>query len=483
MDSLAGTIARSSDGLDDLTEEQTPQGAVTYTYDLAGRRLSMAAASQATVKYAWDNASRLIGITQGTASVGFSYDAANRRTQLTLPNGMVLAYSYDNDSHVTGMTWNLGTTQLGNLTYGYDADGRVTVKGGSFAQVNLPAAATGNTFNADNAMTAFNGAALTYDANGNLTSDGTYTYTWDARGHLSTLAGTNVAAYQYDAFGRRTQNTLNGLMTQYLYDGLNPVEEFDGTSPPNPTATMLTGLGIDRIFPAHRLEGTLSYLTDMLGSTMALADSSGALDTTYTYDPFGNVTVNGADTNPYQFTGRENDDTGLYYYRARYYSPTLQRFVSQDPIGFRAGDPDLYGYVKEYPISASDPLGLSGYFLRFFVDIGAGFEVGTNPDGTWFATVDFGFGEDVAAGYDANATSPGYGQNGPSSCSIGSFAGAGVHIGALDLGLGGETGTDFGQNGAAPYSSSGPSATVSGPLTSGVEFGGSAGGRIGFAGP
>ena len=65
IDSIARTIARSYDGLDDLTEEQTPQGAVTYTYDLAGRRLSMAAASQATVKYAWDNANRLTGITQG----------------------------------------------------------------------------------------------------------------------------------------------------------------------------------------------------------------------------------------------------------------------------------------------------------------------------------------------------------------------------------------------------------------------------------
>ncbi len=267
VDSIAGTIQRAYDGLDDLTEEQTPQGAVTYTYDLAGRRLSMAAASQATVKYAWDNADRLTGITQGTTSVSFSYDAADRRTKLTLPNGMVLAYSYDSDSHVTGMTWSLGTTQLGNLSYAYDADGRVTVKGGSFAQVNLPAAATGNTFNADNAMTAFNGAALTYDANGNLTSDGTNGYIWDARGHLSTLAGTNLAAYQYDAFGRRVQNTLNGVMTQYLYDGLNPVEEFDGASPPNVTATMLTGLNIDEYFQRADSSGTLSYLADMLGST------------------------------------------------------------------------------------------------------------------------------------------------------------------------------------------------------------------------
>ncbi len=181
-------------------------------------------------------------------------------------------------------------------------------------------------------MTAFNGTTLTYDADGNLTNDGTNSYIWDARGHLSTLAGTNVAAYEYDAFGRRAQNTINGLMTQYLYDGLNPVEEFDGASPPNATARMLTGLNIDEYFERTDSSGTLSYLTDMLGSTMALADSSGALDTNYTYEPFGATTVNGSSGNPYQFTGRENDSTGLYYYRARYYSPTLQRFVSQDPM-------------------------------------------------------------------------------------------------------------------------------------------------------
>ena len=112
MDSLAGAIVRAYDGLDDLTEEQTPQGAVTYTYDLAGRRLSMAAASQATVKYAWDNADRLTGITQGTTSVGFSYDTSDRRTKLTLPNGMILAYTYKADSHA--VTWSLGGVTSGS---------------------------------------------------------------------------------------------------------------------------------------------------------------------------------------------------------------------------------------------------------------------------------------------------------------------------------------------------------------------------------
>ncbi len=434
---------------------------------------------QTQVSYSWDNANRLIGITQGSTSVAFQYDNANRRTQLTQPNGIVVAYAYDADSRVSGMTWTLAGNQIGDLEYAYDGDGRVTSKTGSMAATGMPAAVSGNTFNADNGMTAFNGTAMSYDANGNLTSDGTNTYTWDARNHLSAIAGQVAAGFVYGPLGRRMSKTINGTATSFLYDGLNPVQELQNGSP---SANMLTGLGIDEYFQRIDSSGAEDYLTDALGSTLALADSSGTLQTSYTYEPFGNTTASGASsTNPFQFTGRENDATGLYFNRARYYSPTFQRFVAQDPIGFRGVTANLYAYVNQDPISAVDPLGLSGYFLRFFVDVGAGFEVGTNPDGTWFGTVDFGFGEDVAAGYDPNATSPGYGQNGPSSCSIGTFAQGGIHFGGADFGFGDETGTDFGPSGAAPYSSSGPSASASGPVSSGIEFGGSAGGRIGFS--
>lgn len=65
-----------------------------------------------------------------------------------------------------------------------------------------------------------------------------------------------------------------------------------------------------------------------------------------------------ASTNPHQFTGRENDATGLYYYRARYYHPTLQRFIAEDPIGFLGGDVNLYAYVRNAPLVLLDPLGL-----------------------------------------------------------------------------------------------------------------------------
>jgi RHS repeat-associated protein len=140
-----------------------------------------------------------------------------------------------------------------------------------------------------------------------------------------------------------------------LYDGLNPVQELQAGSP---SANMLTGLGIDEYFQRSDSSGASSLLTDALGSTLALADSSGAIQTSYTYEPFGNTTASGASsTNPFQFTGRENDGTGMYYYRARYYSPSLSRFVSEDPLEYGGGDADLYEYAQGDPTDHSDPRG------------------------------------------------------------------------------------------------------------------------------
>ncbi|MGB8414048.1 MAG: RHS repeat-associated core domain-containing protein [Candidatus Binatus sp.] len=100
------------------------------------------------------------------------------------------------------------------------------------------------------------------------------------------------------------------------------------------------------------------YPADTLCSALALTDSSGTSQTSYTYEPFGNTTASGvSSTSSYQFTGRENDGTGLDYYRARYYSPTFQRFIAQDPIGFLGGDPNLYRYVGDNPANDRDPSG------------------------------------------------------------------------------------------------------------------------------
>ena len=99
------------------------------------------------------------------------------------------------------------------------------------------------------------------------------------------------------------------------------------------------------------------------GGTVALTDATGAVAKTYTYEPFGETTAVGADTtNSFQYTGRRNDGIGLYFYRARYYSPFLQRFIREDPIGF-VGGPNLYAYVSSSPTNFRDPTGTQAQVL------------------------------------------------------------------------------------------------------------------------
>ncbi len=357
VDSVTGTITPTFDGLNRVTEEQSSQGTVNYAYDTAGRRTSMTVAGQTAVDYSYDNANRLTGMTQGTStSASFAYDNANKRTSLTLPNGVVVSYGYDSASQLTGLTYTNGSTTLGNLIYSYDLAGRRTSMGGSLAQQELPAAISTTAYNANNQLTTWGTASLYYDANGNMTSDGTNSYVWDARNHLASMNLGGVT-FEYDGYGRRVGKTTITGTTNYLYDGANPVQELSGTTV---TANLLTGSGVDERFTRTDSSGTANYLTDALGSTITLTNSSGSTLASYAYEPFGKTTVTGGSSaNTYQYTGQVNDGTGVYFYRDRYYNPGLQRFVSEDPIGI-AGGINLYAYVTNDPVGLFDPFGRDG---------------------------------------------------------------------------------------------------------------------------
>jgi YD repeat-containing protein len=226
-------------------------------------------------------------------------------------------------SRLIGQTYTGPSGVLGDLTYSYDATGNRLTTRGSFARSGLPTSIPATSYDGANQQLTFGSVAQTFDANGNLLTQtdatGTTTYTWDARNRLTALTGPTVSAtFTYDALGRRTTKTINGQSTSVLYDGLDAVQE----SGPEGDASYLRTLGIDEALSRTDGNGTLTYLTDALGSTLALADSSGAASTTYTYAPFGETAVSGLpSSSPFQFTGRENDGTGLYYYRARYYDP------------------------------------------------------------------------------------------------------------------------------------------------------------------
>jgi RHS repeat-associated protein len=145
-----------------------------------------------------------------------------------------------------------------------------------------------------------------------------------------------------------------------VFDNVNVIQEQNAGG--TVTANMLVGLGVDDTIRRSDSVGSRDLLSDVLGNTIELADTSGNLQTHYSFEPFGVTAVSGSTSaNSVQFTGRELDSTGLYYLRARYYNPRLQRFIAEDPLGFGGGDTNLYGYVGNRPTIFTDPFGLQMY--------------------------------------------------------------------------------------------------------------------------
>jgi RHS repeat-associated protein len=199
------------------------------------------------------------------------------------------------------------------------------------------------------------------DANGNTTSKtdstGTTNFTWDYENRLTQVtlpAGT--VNFKYDPFGRRIYKSSSAGTSVYAYDGDNLIEETSSSGAAVARYTQTEN--IDEPLAMFRGGGTSYYHLDGLGSVTSLSNSAGALAQTYTFDSFGNQTASsGSLTNPFRYTGREFDtETGLYFYRARYFDPATGRFLSEDPIGFRGGL-NLYRYVKNQPTRYVDPTG------------------------------------------------------------------------------------------------------------------------------
>jgi len=243
-----------------------------------------------------------------------------------LPNGIVGTYGFDSADQLTSLAYAKGSTQLGDLAYTYDAAGQRITQSGSLARLLMPS-----------------------NPAGSLAAWASASYTWNARNQLVSTSWGN-STFAYDALGRRKSRTVNGTTTNYLYDGVNPVTVN--------SSLMLTGLSVDDYF-ARVSSGTVtSFLTDALGSTLALTDASASTTASYSYGVYGNASKTGTDDTPFQYTGRENDGAAnLYYYRARYYNPTFGQFISADPLGL-AGGINAYAYADGNPVSNTDALGL-----------------------------------------------------------------------------------------------------------------------------
>jgi RHS repeat-associated protein len=204
----------------------------------------------------------------------------------------------------------------------------------------------------------------TYDANGNLTSDGTKTYVWNALNQLVEVkeGTTTVATFEYDGKGRRTEKTADGVTRAYIYDVEDIVEErISGSS--SDTIRYYHGARIDE--PLARKDSSdvvTYYLADHLGSVVQETSESGSVSLEREYDPWGQL-LQGSTTSGYGFTGREWDaEVQLNYFRARYQDPATGQFLREDPI-WTPGS--LFSYVANGPLTHTDPTGQFIWVLPF----------------------------------------------------------------------------------------------------------------------
>jgi RHS repeat-associated protein len=351
----------------------------------------------ATTSYTYDDANQMTGITDknssGTTlvSYGYTYNAAGLVTQetRTWDSGSdtdTLGYTYTKNDQLTGVTHT--DDAFANESFSYDANGNQT--------------GTGYTTSTDNEQTASPGNTYTYDADGNMITDtitstgDAWTYSYNFRGQMTgavekTSGGTVLAqvSYTYDALGRRIGMDENGTQTWTLYDGSDPIMDFNSSgSLEMRYLNGPTGDLVDSVLARESSGGTVAwYLPDRLGTVRDLINNSGSIIDHIDFSALGTVLDQSAPSEGDRmmgFAGMELDSvTGMNLAVYRVQNPGTGRWTSQDPLGFAAGDDELYRYALNDATNAVDPSGLLvevGPITIWLTTYGGGY-VGWTPIG------------------------------------------------------------------------------------------------------
>jgi RHS repeat-associated protein len=320
--------------------------------DLAGNTLI------AETNYSYDNKQRLIQLahkrgTSTLASYDYTYDTANRLTSIVSSVDGTVNYAYDSTNQLTGADHSSQTDEA----YQYDANGN-RINAGYQTGIN-------------NQLLSDGQFSYEYDKEGNRTkrteiaTGKVAEYVWDYRNRLTGVllkdAGGNVVkaiGYTYDAHNQRIGKSIDGVVAErHAVDRDQIALVFDGQG--NQTHRYLYGTEVDKVLTDETSTSMVWALADDQGTIKDLLDENGAIISHITYDSFGRVVnATGNIDFRYGFTGREYDsETGLEYYRARYYDAAIGEFISEDPLGFDAGDTNLMRYVFNSPTNYTDPSG------------------------------------------------------------------------------------------------------------------------------
>ncbi|MEE9368506.1 MAG: RHS repeat-associated core domain-containing protein, partial [Pontiella sp.] len=370
---------------------------MAYEYDPTGMvtRKTTTGGITSVSSYAYDSLDRLVSETTKTSlvssaplrGISYSYDLAGNRTSKT-KNGRITSYTLStgnrlessetaatntirisgNASELIGNDPRWGSLEITNLTAGVSV---VPGINGTSFHATIPVV-TGTTNNliaairdqAGNMGYATNAVFANAFPTGGTSSISSYAYNtagcvtnlngisleWDERYRLKSVNdGSDLVEYEYDAWGRKTTRTEGVNTEHYIYDIDHVVADLDGSG--NLLRSYTYGQGIDNILTmtTYALSGTNTYyyLKDHLNTVIALTDTSGTIIESYDYDAYGNITIFNASgieisesaySNRYTFQGREIDwETGLFYFRARWYDAEIGRWLSKDPIGIRGG--------------------------------------------------------------------------------------------------------------------------------------------------
>jgi len=369
MTDAVGTTNYSYTARDQVLTKATPQGTLSYSYDLSGNVASVVSsnANGTNVAYAWDADNRLKSVTDNRTSgvTNYLYDETSQVKSFAYPNGVAHSFGYDsrdrttslslgaianyvqsfsNSGHKTGVmelsgrapsyqydqTWRLTqetvsgdpvATNNGVLTYMLDPVGNRKSLASTLAALPNQSFA----YDADDRL-----QSDTYDANGNTVASGGVNYSYEFEDRL--VSTSNGVTIVYDGDGNRVSETIAGITTKYLVDDLTPthyVQVAEETVSGAVTAQFTYGLM--RI--SQNRAGTVSYYGyDAGGSVRQLLSPTGAVTDTYAYDAFGNtVAQTGSTANEFLYRGEQWDaGLGVYYLRARYYVPRTGRFLTAD---------------------------------------------------------------------------------------------------------------------------------------------------------